>query len=665
MTGIEQEIEQLREELHQNNYNYYVLNSPTISDQDFDFKMKQLQALEIVHPEFFDPNSPTQRVGSDISEEFKQVEHDSPMLSLGNTYNEQDINDFWNRTAKQLDENFEICCELKFDGTAISLKYENGVLVRALTRGDGRKGDDVTRNVKTIKAIPLKLKGNYPKTLEMRGEIIMPRAGFDAINRQREEDGEQPFANPRNAAAGSLKLQNSKMVAQRPLDCILYYVLCDTLPSDKHSENLSIATQWGFKISPHYKVCPTQKEIMNYIHYWAQEREKLPYDIDGIVFKVNDLRQQKKMGFTAKNPRWAISYKFKAEQAHSRLLSVDYQVGRTGAITPVANLTPVQLAGTIVKRASLHNADIIKSLNLHEFDTVIIEKGGEIIPKIVGIDESMRDMFSKPISFPTACPICGSTLVRENGEAAYYCPNSKACKPQITGKLIHFVSRKAMNIESIGEETAELLYDSGLVETPADFYKLTIEQLLPLDRMAEKSAEKTIEGIKSSVNIPFERVLFAIGIRFVGETIAKKVAAEFRNIDNIQNATYEQLLATEDIGEKIAKSIYDYFRNDDNIKFINELKQFGLKFEMAEKINLSDTLVGKIFVISGTFEKHSREELKAIIENHGGKMLSGISAKTDYLVCGDNIGPAKREKAEKLGIPMISEDDLIEIIENR
>ena len=508
----------------------------------------------------------------------------------------------------------------------------------------------------------MRLSGNYPDSLEMRGEIIMPHAGFEQINRQREDIGEQPFANPRNAAAGSLKLQNSRMVAQRPLDCILYYVLCDELPSDRHADNLEAARAWGFKISPHFKVCRSQTEIMDFIHHWAAEREHLPYDIDGIVFKVNSLSQQKRMGLTAKNPRWAISYKFKAEQAHSPLLRIDYQVGRTGAVTPVANVEPVQLAGTIVRRASLHNADIIASLDLHDNDTVVIEKGGEIIPKIVAVDIDKRPAGSTPVVFPTHCPECGAKLVREEGEAAFYCPNSAGCRPQITGKLIHFVSRKAMNIDSIGEETIEALYKNGLVSDIPDLYSLTVEKLLPLDRMARKSALNIVQGIRASLDVPFERVLFALGIRFVGETTAKTLASAFETIEHLAEASVEQLMAAEDIGSKTAQSVFDYLHSPDNITRIDRLKLCGLKFAKEKTETVSDHLNGMTFVISGTFEHNSRDEIKALIEKHGGKMVSSISAKTSYLIAGDNMGPSKREKAEKLGIRMINEEETLKLI---
>lgn len=661
--NAEQHIKELREYLDKHNYNYYVLNSPVISDQEFDFKMHELQDLEAQHPELFDPNSPSQRVGSDISMEFEQVRHERPMLSLGNTYSKEEVAEFYQRIAKSVGGRpFDIMCELKFDGTSISLVYEGGKLVRAATRGNGTVGDDVTRNVRTIKSIPLTLQGDYPAQVEMRGEIIMPRAGFEALNRQRVDIGEMPFANPRNAAAGSLKLQNSSQAAQRPLDCFLYYTLTDEREYRYHSESLDDAKKWGFKISPHYRLCHTLNEINEFIDEWDKRRETLPYDIDGIVFKVNDLQMQQELGFTAKNPRWAISYKFKAEQAHSKLLEVTYQVGRTGTINPVANMEPMQLAGTVVRRATLHNADIIQQLDLHEGDTVIVEKGGEIIPKIVGIDLHLRPVEAKPISFPSVCPVCGTPLVREQGEAAYYCPNQDGCSPQIVGRLIHFVSRKAMNIDSIGEETAELLYSKGLVTSIADFYRLTFDDIFNLEGFKETAAQNIINGISESKNVPFERVLFAIGIRFVGEVVAKKIASAFNNIDTLMQATREQLLATEEVGEKIADSILAYFANPTNKEMVESLKQFGLQMHIKEKVLASDTFVGKQFVISGTFSNHSRDELKALIESHGGKMLSGVSAKTDYLVAGENMGPAKLEKATKLGVAIISEDQLMQMI---
>lgn len=659
----EQQIKDLRKFLDEQNYNYYVLNSPIISDQEFDFKMHELQDLEAKHPELYDANSPSQRVGSDINLDFEQVRHERPMLSLGNTYNKQEIADFYQRIVKAADgRKFDIMCELKFDGTSISLVYEGGKLVRAATRGNGTIGDDVTRNVRTIKSIPLTLKGNYPSQVEMRGEIIMPIDGFERLNQQRIDIGEAPFANPRNAAAGSLKLQNSSQAALRPLDCVLYYALTDEVEYKYHSESLEDAKSWGFKISPNCKLCKTLDEVNEFVDEWAEKRKTLPYEIDGIVFKVNDLQLQQELGFTAKSPRWAISYKFKAEQAHSKLLEVTYQVGRTGTINPVANMEPMQLAGTVVRRATLHNADIIKQLDLHEGDTVVVEKGGEIIPKIVGVDIDKRIEGAMPIEFPKVCPVCGTPLVREPSEAAYYCPNQDGCSPQIIGRLIHFVSRKAMNIDSIGEETAELFYKNRLVVNVSDFYKLRVDDIVKLEGFKETAANNIIKGINESKNVPFERVLFALGIRFVGEVVAKKIAGRFMNIESLMSAGKEQLLLTEEIGEKIADSILLYFSKDENREQIVALKEAGLQMEIKEKELASETFVGKQFVISGTFANHSRDEIKALIESHGGKMLSGVSAKTDYLVAGDNMGPAKLEKATKLGIKIITEDQLIEMI---
>ena len=659
----QEHIQQLRDFLNKHNYNYYVLNAPIISDQEFDFKMHELIQLEKQYPEYADPNSPTQRVGSDINLEFKQVSHDRPMLSLGNTYSRADIADFYNRIAKTLGEPFDIMCELKFDGTSISLIYEGGQLVRAATRGNGVVGDDVTRNVRTIKTIPLTLHGNYPAQVEMRGEIIMPRAGFEALNKQRIDIGETPFANPRNAAAGSLKLQNSSQAAQRPLDCVLYYTITDERDYDLHSESLEDAKQWGFKISPHCKLCHSLDEIYAFVDEWASKRETLPYDIDGIVFKVNNLHQQQLLGYTAKSPRWAISYKFKAEQAHSQLLEVTYQVGRTGAITPVANMQPMQLAGTIVKRATLHNADIIEALDLHYGDTIVVEKGGEIIPKIVGVDIDKRQPNAQRIEFPKVCPVCNTPLIRVEGEAAHYCPNQLGCAPQIVGRLIHFVSKKAMNIDSIGEETAELLYQKGLVKNIADFYTLTFDDIIHLDGFKETAANNIINGIQKSKEVPYERVLFALGIRFVGEVVAKKIAQSFPNIDSLKSATKLQLLLTDEVGEKIADSVIDFFANPLNIQIVERLTTAGLQMQIKEKKLNSEILFGKQFVISGTFVNHSRDELKEIIESNGGKMQSGVSAKTNYLVVGENMGPSKLEKAQKLGISIISESELIAMLE--
>ncbi len=661
---IAHEIEHLREELNQHNYRYYVLNSPVISDYEYDQMMNRLIKLESEHPEFFDPDSPTQRVGSDINIDFKQVKHKYPMLSLGNTYNEGEITDFYNRVAKALNEPFEIVCELKYDGASISLTYENGQLVRGVTRGDGTRGDDVTANIRTIKSIPLKIKGDYPPAFEIRGEVYIPRLKFDEMNRERIEAGEEPFSNPRNTAAGSLKLQNSKQVAQRPLDCFLYYLLGENLPSDKHAENLEKARSWGFKIPKEYKVCRTLDEIFEFIHYWDSARKDLPYDIDGIVLKVNDLGQQRRLGFTAKNPRWAISYKFKAEQGYTKLLSVDFQVGRTGAVTPVANLEPVHLAGTIVKRASLHNADFIRSLDLHLGDMVYVEKGGEIIPKIVEVDIEARNPDAEPVKFITHCPECGTVLVRPEGEAAHYCPNAESCPPQVKGRIEHFISRKAMNIDGLGAETIDLLYSVNLIKDISDLYSLHPMQLTPLERLGEKSARNIIRSIEESKKVPFSRVLFALGIRYVGETVAKKLAMAFKSIDRLEQATFEELTAVDEIGERIAQSVIEYFADEKNREIIEKLKKAGLQFELSEEEmqTTSDALAGKSFVISGTFAKHSRDEIKQLIEKNGGKNSSSISSKTDYLVAGDKIGPAKLAKAEKLGIPIISEDDLLNLI---
>lgn len=618
-TTVEQEIKELRSVLHRHNHRYYVLNAPEISDLQFDQLMERLVFLEKQNPEFFDANSPSQRVGSDINMEFEQVRHTYPMLSLGNTYSEAEITDFYNRVAKLLNEPFELVCELKFDGTAIGIVYEDGALVRAVTRGDGVVGDDVTRNVKTIKSIPLYLKGDFPARLEVRGEIFMPRAGFVQINQMRTAQGEAPFANPRNAAAGSLKLQNSSLVAKRPLDCFLYYLLAEELPSNRHHENLLKAQEWGFQISPHLRLCQSLEEVFEFIGHWATERDNLPYDIDGIVLKVNNLDQQKRLGFTAKTPRWAISYKFKAEQVATRLLSIDYQVGRTGAVTPVANLEPVQLAGTVVKRASLHNADIIESLGLHQNDVVYVEKGGEIIPKIVGVQFETRRPGSTKIEFVQVCPECGTALVREEGEAAHYCPNSNHCPPQVKGRLEHFISRRAMNIEGIGSETIDLLFQNNLLVTVSDFYHLAFTDLVGLERMGDKSAANIITGIEQSKAIPFDRVLFALGIRHVGETVAKKLASALRNIDALRNATLDQLLEIDEIGVKIAESILSYFANGENLQIVEALRAAGVQMALAERENASFKLEGKSFVISGTFQGFSRDQIKELIETHGGK----------------------------------------------
>ena len=661
---IKEQIEQLRAELHQHNYNYYVLNAPVISDKEFDDKMRQLQELEKAYPEYMDENSPTMRVGSDITKDFTQVAHKYPMLSLGNTYSESEVSDFYERVRKALNEDFEICCELKYDGTSISLTYENGKLVRAVTRGDGEKGDDVTDNVKTIRTIPLILHGNYPDSFEIRGEILMPWDVFEELNREREANEEPLFANPRNAASGTLKLQNSAIVASRKLDAYLYYLLGENLPCDGHYENLQIAAQWGFKISEHMKKVHSLEEIFNYINYWDTERKNLPVATDGIVLKVNSLRQQRNLGYTAKSPRWAIAYKFQAERALTRLNKVTYQVGRTGAITPVANLDPVQLSGTIVKRASLHNADIIEGLDLHIGDMVYVEKGGEIIPKITGVDKDARILVGEKVKFITHCPECGSKLIRYEGEAAYYCPNDTACPPQIKGRIEHYISRKAMNIDGLGPETVDMFYREGLLKDVADLYQLNVADIQVLNRMGAKSAENIIAGIEASKQVPFERVLFALGIRFVGETVAKKIAKSFQNIDEIARADIKTLIDIDEIGEKIAQSIVAYFQNPINCRLIERLKAAGIQFARSEEdtSNQTDKLAGKIIVISGVFTHHSRDEYKLMIEQNGGKNAGSISGKTSFILAGENMGPAKLEKAHKLGIRIITEDEFLDML---
>ena len=657
-------IKALREQLNNYNYHYYVLSQPLISDFEFDKLLAELQQLENENPQFFDPNSPTQRVGSDINQNFTQVKHEYPMLSLGNTYNEGEVADFYNRVAKALNAPFEIVCELKYDGTSISLTYENGELVRAVTRGDGEKGDDVTSNVRTIRSIPLKLQGEYPEKFEIRGEILMPWKVFEELNKEREAQEEPLFANPRNAASGSLKLQNASEVAKRKLDAYLYYMLGENLPADTHSGCLEAASKFGFKISDAVKVCKTLPEVMDYIKYWDTERKNLPVATDGIVLKVNDLTQQKNLGYTAKSPRWAIAYKFQAERALTTLQSVSYQVGRTGAITPVANLEPVQLSGTVVKRASLHNADIINQLDLHIGDKVYVEKGGEIIPKITGVETSIRDLFAEKVEFITVCPECGTPLVRDEGEAAHYCPNDTSCPPQIKGKMVHFVSRKAMNIDGLGEETIDLIYRNGLAKNIADLYTLKLVNLAYLDRLGDKSGRKILASLEKSKSVPFERVLFALGIRYVGETVAKKLASALENIDNIMSATAAELACIDEIGEVIAQSVEEYFKEPANREIVERLRSYGLQMEISkEKAALkTDKLAGKIIVISGTFEKHSREELKELIELNGGKNSSSISSKTNFILAGANMGPAKEEKANKLGIKMINEDEFLELI---
>ena len=688
-----QRIMQLRRELHEHNYKYYVLNQPTISDQDFDFLMKELQELEARHPELDDPNSPSQRVGSDLNQEFQQVKHKRPMLSLSNTYNEQDVREWFDSVARGLGgEPFEVCCEMKYDGLSISLHYENGQLVQAVTRGDGVQGDDVTANVKTIRSIPLVLspsssstyinkvsaepqlfpveeeQTDYPASFEIRGEILMPWKSFERLNAEREAAEEPLFANPRNAASGTLKSQKSEVVAQRGLDAYLYYLLGDEVPFDGHYENLMAARSWGFQIVPKADNCirkvKTVEEIFDFINYWDKERKNLPVATDGIVLKVNSQRQQRALGFTAKSPRWAIAYKFKAERACTRLIDVTYQVGRTGAVTPVANMEPVQLAGTTVKRATLNNEDFIKSFDLHLGDYVYVEKGGEIIPKIVGVDVEQRPIVAQPVQFITRCPECGTPLVRIEGEAVHYCPNDAGCPPQIKGRIEHFISRRAMNIDSLGPETVDDYYRQGLIHNIADLYTIDVQQING-DGSREKSARKIVGSIEASKQVPFERVVFALGIRFVGETSARLLARHFKNIDALMSATIEELQEVEGIGEVMARSVKNYFQNPQNLAIVERLRQYGLQMSLSEEqmSASSDLLAGKSIVISGVFEHHSRDEYKQIIEQNGGKNVGSISGKTSFILAGDNMGPSKLQKAEKLGIPIVSEEEFLKMIE--
>ncbi|OKZ25489.1 MAG: DNA ligase (NAD(+)) LigA [Bacteroides sp. 43_108] len=667
ISDIKKRIDALSKELHQHNYNYYVLNSPTISDYEFDMKLKELQSLEDAYPEFRSPNSPTQRVGSDINQEFRQVAHRYPMLSLANTYNKEEVRDFYERVSTGLDgENFEICAELKFDGLSISLTYIDGELTQAVTRGDGNVGDDVTANIRTIRSIPLKLRegAGYPHEFEIRGEVLMPWTSFEALNAEREAREEPLFANPRNAASGTLKSQKSELVASRKLDAYLYYLLGDQVPTDgTHYGNMQLCREWGFKVSDNMRLCKTLDDIYEFIDYWDTERKNLPVATDGIVLKVNSLRQQTHLGYTAKSPRWAIAYKFKAERACTRLDSVTYQVGRTGAITPVANMQPVQLAGTTVRRASLHNADIIAELDLHIGDMVYVEKGGEIIPKVVGVDKSQRPEGAEKVQFITHCPECGAELIRYEGEAAHYCPNDTSCAPQIKGRIEHFISRKAMNIDSLGPETVDDYYSRGLIHDCADLYRLRVEDINGQDGTREKSARKIIDGIQSSLNVPFERVVFAIGIRFVGETTAKLIARRFRSMEALSTATLAELTDTEGIGPAIAGSIVRFFKDEKNLDIIHRLAEAGVKMETGEEAQpQSDKLTGKTIVISGVFTRHSRDEYKALIERHGGKNSGSISSKTSFILAGDNMGPAKLEKANKLGVEIINEEDFLQII---
>jgi len=658
-----QRIFQLRETLDQHNYNYYVLDQPTISDYEFDQLLKELQALENQYPEFFDSNSPTQRVGGMVTKNFETIVHESRMYSLDNSYSREDLIDWENRIQKLLGAiPVHYTCELKYDGASISITYENGTLVRAVTRGDGFQGDEVTANIKTIKSVPLKLKGNFPPKFDIRGEIILPLDGFEKMNQELLEKGETPYSNPRNTASGSLKLQDSSEVARRPLDCLLYNIVGNNLPFQTQFDGLQAARQWGFKVPNQSKLAQNLQEVFEFIDYWDVHRHELPYETDGVVIKVNDLHQQEELGFTAKAPRWAIAYKFKAEQVTTTLNSITYQVGRTGAITPVANLEPVQLAGTIVKRASLHNADQIEKLDVRLGDHVFVEKGGEIIPKIIGV--AQRGPALHPVAYITHCPECQTELIRKEGEAQHYCPNYYGCPPQIIGRIEHYISRKAMDIEGLGGETVALLYTHGLVKDYADLYELTVDQVIQLERMAQKSSENLVNGIEKSKEIPFERVLFALGIRYVGETVAKKLARHYKSIEALQNASVLDLMLVDEIGERIAHSVIEFFDNANNQRILQRLKEHGVQFEVVEQFNPNATqkLVGKTFVVSGVFEKFNRDELKQSIEDNGGKVGSSISAKTDFVIAGANMGPAKLEKAKQLGVPIISEDEYLTLL---
>lgn len=659
-------IEQLRTELHEHNYNYYVLDQPVISDYEFDIKLKELQELEMANPEFHDPNSPTMRVGGEVTKNFKTVVHDFPMYSLSNSYSKEDLEEWQTRIQKIIESPLEFSCELKYDGASISLTYENGEFLRAVTRGDGTQGDEVTNNVKTIKSVPLKLIGeDYPKRFDIRGEIVLPYEGFAALNAQKVEQGEEPYANPRNTASGSLKLQDSAEVAKRPLLCLLYNLTGENLGVETQMQSLDKARDWGFNVPKEAQLAKTMEEVFAYINYWDEHRRDLPYETDGVVIKVNSLQHQEELGYTAKSPRWAMAYKFKAEQVSTTLNEITYQVGRTGAITPVANLDPVQLAGTTVKRASLHNADQIEKLDIREKDVVFVEKGGEIIPKIIGVDFTQRDPKLQPTDYIQNCPECNTPLQRKEGEALHFCPNSEGCPPQIIGRIQHFISRKAMDIEGLGGETVALLVRENLIEDYADLYTLQKDDVLPLERMAEKSAENLIQGIEASKEVPFERVLFGLGIRYVGETVAKKLAKAYKNIETLASATIDDLIAVDEIGERIAHSVVDFFQNEANKNRISRLQSYGLNLEISEeeKQLQSQKLANLTLVISGVFTKFSRKELQNMIEMHGGKNTSSISKKTDYLVAGENMGPSKLSKAENLGVKIISEDEFLRLID--
>jgi DNA ligase (NAD+) len=663
---ILQKITELREELNQHNYNYYVLDAPTISDLEFDMKLKELQELEAKHPEYFDEDSPTQRVGGAITKNFNTVQHEHRMYSLDNSYSKEELLEWEKRLHRGLGtDKIEYTCELKYDGASISITYENGRLLRAVTRGDGFQGDEVTTNIKTIKTVPLKLKGDYPEKFEIRGEIVLPLDGFARMNQELLEAGETPYANPRNTASGSLKLQDSSLVAKRPLDCLLYSLVGNNLPVKTQFEGLEKARRWGFKVPQEARLSRSMEEVFTFIDHWDTHRHDLPYETDGVVIKVNDIYQQEELGYTAKSPRWAIAYKFKAERVSTRLHKITYQVGRTGAITPVANLEPVQLGGTTVKRASLHNADQIEKLDVREGDEVFVEKGGEIIPKIIAVDFTKRDPESMPTVYITHCPECFAELERKEGEAQHYCPNYYGCPPQVIGRIQHYISRKAMDIEGLGGETVTLLYNSDLIKNYADLYELKKEQVVPLERMADKSAENLINGIEASKQIPFERVLYALGIRYVGETVAKKLAKHYKTIDNLANATLMELIMVDEIGERIAQSVIDFFADEENRILVERLKAYGVQMEVRQDANtsVSDKLAGQTFVVSGVFEKFSRDELKKAIEDNGGKVGSSISSKTHYVVAGDNMGPAKLEKAQQLGVKIISEDEFLGMID--
>lgn len=661
---VEKRIIQLREELREHNYKYYILDSPTISDYEFDMKLKDLQNLEALHPEYFDSNSPTQRVGGTITKDFKTVVHDYRMYSLDNSYSKEDLLDWEKRIKKLIDGQVLYTCELKYDGASMSLTYDGGQLLRAVTRGDGIQGDDVTANVKTINTVPLQLKGDYPSRFDIRGEIVLPIKGFLKMNEERMANDEEPYRNPRNTASGSLKLQDSSEVAKRPLDCLLYSVKGRQLNISTQYESLQKAREWGFKVPGEAKLLNSIEEVLEYINYWDKHRHDLPYEIDGVVIKVNSLYQQEELGYTAKSPRWAMAYKFKAEQVTTKLNSISYQVGRTGAITPVANLEPVQLAGTIVKRASLHNADQIEKLDIRVGDEVYVEKGGEIIPKIIGVNLSKRPMVSEPTVYAKQCPECATSLIRPEGEAKHYCPNYQECPPQVIGRIQHYIARKAMDIEGLGGETVALLVNQGLISNYADLYDLTEAQVIPLERMAEKSADNLLKGIEASTQIPFERVLFALGIRYVGETVAKKLAKHFKSIDALAEASKEDLMKVDEIGERIAESVTDFFASEANQIIVNRLRNFGVQLALSKDqlANQTDILNGQTFVVSGVFQIVSRVELKKLIEDNGGKVSSSISTKTSYVIAGDNMGPSKRLKAEKLGVTIISEQDFFNLL---